>query len=33
MNEMKTNGSGCYDPTAYKAMKNFNNWGGKYGSL
>lgn len=27
MNEMKTNGSGYYDPTAYKAMKNFNNGG------
>lgn len=24
---MKTNGSGYYDPTAYKAMKNFNNGG------
>lgn len=29
MNEMKTNGSGYYDPTAYKAVKNFNNGGGQ----
>lgn len=27
MNEMKTNGSGYYDPTAYKAMKNFTSGG------
>lgn len=28
-NELKRNGSGYYDPTAYKAMKNLEVGGGK----
>ena len=28
MDDLKRNGSGYYDPTAYKAMKNFENGGG-----
>lgn len=31
MDDLKRNGSGYYDPTAYKAIKNFQNGGGKYG--
>ena len=29
MDELKRNGSGYYDPTAYKAIKNIQNGGGK----
>ena len=29
MDELKRNGSGCYDPTAYKAMRNYENGGVK----
>ena len=29
MDDLKRNGSGYYDPTAYKAIKNFQNGGGK----
>lgn len=33
MNELKRNGSGYSDPTAYKAMKNFSVGGEQYDSL
>lgn len=32
MDELKRNGSGYYDPTAYKALKNCENGGGKNGN-
>ena len=33
MDDLKRNGSGYYDPTAYKAIRKIQNGGGNNGSL